>query len=327
MPKFKQSLEKNLKSRKTVAAKDKKTKAQKLIELSKTKKNNKIEDRNQLKRWMLERIKYKCMILVCSLLEMKQGYNVVKRVIRSLPLEVLKRNLSDIYRRYKKKYGATLQLKKESLKKFDEDPEDKSNKKSLSEYELIIETGFLTFFLINEYLEIIHDPELEFENPIQGNQKDNLLKGSIIGQLGSLGLTLMKSGLDTVSVVGRVVNQKIIQQMINSDDGDDVEKEKLKKEMRTLELKGIMAEALKFFNHNSGHIEVLRGKNLEKVYFMLPTYCQFLPEETKNEFNENVDRTSLESKLEELVKESDEIIRIAKHEEKYLKYLIKFLLK
>lgn len=270
-----------------------------------------------MKRWMLERIKYKCMILVYSLLEMKKGYDFVKRIIRSLPLEILKTNLCEIYRRYKKKYGAEPKLKKESLKKYDEDPEDKNNKNSESEYELIIETGFYTFFLINEYLEVIKDPELDFEDQVKGDSKDNLLKGSIIGQLGSLGLSIVNAGIDTVSVVGKAVNKNIIRQFLSDDQGDDSEeKEKLRNEMRALELKAIIPEALKFFNLNSGHIEVLRNKNLEKVYFMLPTYCHYLPEETKEEFSEKVDRSSLESKLEEFVKECQSFIRIAKHEEK-----------
>jgi len=257
------------------------------------------------------------MILIYSLLEMKKGHDFVKRIIRSLPLEILKRNLSDIYRRYKKKYGSNLKLKEEALKKFEGDFEGKNNKNNESDYELIIETGFYTFFLINEYLEVIHDPELEFEDPIEGDKKDNMLQRSIIGQLGNLGLSLMDAGLHTVSTVGKAVNKNIIQQLMNNAEEDEAVKEKLKKEMRIIELKGIMSDALKFFNKNSGHIEVLRGKNLEKVYFMLPTYCHYLPEETMEEFNEKVDRSSLETKLEEFLKESQEFIRIAKHEEKY----------
>lgn len=309
-----------MKSRKTVAGKKKKN-GKSAVEMAKLKRNNKSTSPDALRRWMLERIKYKCMILIYSLLEMKKGDDFVKRIIRSLPLEILKRNLSEIYRRYKKKYKLTannLQLKKDSLKKFEEDPEDKHNKNSESDYELIIETGFYTFFLIKEYLEVIQDPELQLEDQMQTDPKENLIKGSIIGQLGSLGLSIMNAGLDAVSVGLKAVNQNIIKQFINNDEVDEAEKEKLKKEMRAVELKGIMKEALKFFNLNSGHIEVLREKGLEKVYFMMPTYCHYLPQETKDEFSEKVDRSSLESKLEEFVKESQEFIRIARHEEKYL---------
>ena len=44
------------------------------------------------------------MILVTSLLEMKKGENVTKRIMRSLPVEVLKRNMSKVYKKYKNLY-------------------------------------------------------------------------------------------------------------------------------------------------------------------------------------------------------------------------------
>lgn len=45
------------------------------------------------------------MVLVNSLLEMKHNDNIVKRIIRSLPIEILKKNIVDSYKRYKKTYG------------------------------------------------------------------------------------------------------------------------------------------------------------------------------------------------------------------------------
>lgn len=116
--------------------------------------------------------------------------------------------------------------------------------------------------------------------------------GSFLGQLGSLGLTLFKSGLDVVSMMKNAVNENIIQRLLNSDETTGYEKEKMKKELRAFKLKQLIADvrnksnpylfyflkAMKFFERNSGNIEVLRGPIIEKVYFTLPTYCQFLPE-------------------------------------------------
>lgn len=48
------------------------------------------------------------MVLLNSLLEMKHNDNIVKRLIRSLPIEILKRNIVDSYKRYKKLYGVEL---------------------------------------------------------------------------------------------------------------------------------------------------------------------------------------------------------------------------
>lgn len=45
------------------------------------------------------------MIMVTSLLELNSDSTVIKRIMRSLPLSVLKKNLKEIYRRYTKLYG------------------------------------------------------------------------------------------------------------------------------------------------------------------------------------------------------------------------------
>ena len=45
------------------------------------------------------------MTLVISLVEMKKDNSVLKRIVRSLPLEILKQNIIWIYKKYKKLYG------------------------------------------------------------------------------------------------------------------------------------------------------------------------------------------------------------------------------
>ena len=56
----------------------------------------------------------KCMILVISLVELKTDNTVIKKIMRSLPLEILKKNIQRIYKRHKKLYGS--KYVKESLK-------------------------------------------------------------------------------------------------------------------------------------------------------------------------------------------------------------------
>lgn len=46
-----------------------------------------------MERWMLERIKYKSMVLVSSLLELNSDSLAIKRIMRSLPIDILKDNL------------------------------------------------------------------------------------------------------------------------------------------------------------------------------------------------------------------------------------------
>lgn len=54
---------------------------------------------------MLERIKYKSMILVTSLIEFNTDNFALNRIISLLPIEVLRYNLMKIHRRHKKAYG------------------------------------------------------------------------------------------------------------------------------------------------------------------------------------------------------------------------------
>ena len=48
---------------------------------------------------MIDKLKYKTLILVQNLLELNQSKEVIKRIIRSLPLDILKVNLIQIFRR------------------------------------------------------------------------------------------------------------------------------------------------------------------------------------------------------------------------------------
>lgn len=63
---------------------------------------------------MLERLKFKCMVLVYSLLELNSDKLAIKRILRSLPINVLRKNLIFIYRKHEKMYKA-IGYNKESL--------------------------------------------------------------------------------------------------------------------------------------------------------------------------------------------------------------------
>jgi len=65
---------------------------------------NSAQQNRELEAWMLARLKYKVLILVSSLFE-RSSSAVIKRIMRSLPLDVLKKNLTKIYKKYKRMYG------------------------------------------------------------------------------------------------------------------------------------------------------------------------------------------------------------------------------
>ena len=77
-----------------------------------------------------------------------------------------------------------------------------------------------------------------------------------------------------------------------------------------------MKKAFNFFSSNCENIDIVRDDKIELVFFIKLPYCHWLPDEKKKSFNEEVDRSSTKSKVTALVKESDNIIEIIKHEER-----------
>ena len=103
----------------------------------------------QIDRWMLERLKYKIMVLVSSLLELNTDKFAIRRILRSLPISVLRKNLITIYKKHNKMYKK-IGYNKESLGHLRADPNDP--KIPVEYHEMILETGFLIYFLMNYYL-------------------------------------------------------------------------------------------------------------------------------------------------------------------------------
>jgi len=55
------------------------------------------ENACDLERWMITRLKYKCSVTLISLLEGKQDAEIIGRMLKSLNITVLKRNIVDIF--------------------------------------------------------------------------------------------------------------------------------------------------------------------------------------------------------------------------------------
>ena len=60
---------------------------------------------------------------------------------------------------------------------------------------------------------------------------------------------------------------------------------------------------------------MIRNDQIEKIHFYKLPHCHYLPDETKDEFHEIVNRDSVNAKVSGLVDESSKIIEICKHEE------------
>jgi len=192
-----------------------------------------------------------------------------------------------------------------------------ANTKKYNPYELITEIGFACYFLLENYQKVNDfDVDRDVVNEVmmkkmQSNtKKANLLEASIVGQFGSFGVSFLKQGLDIASNLKSQFNKNLLRIAAGGS------KEEELKILKELERKKLTREGMKFFAENSAHIEVLRNRKPEKVYFHLYPYSRFLPKEIKNNFNDTVDRSNVQSKVTGLVQNADEIIRIMKHEEK-----------
>ena len=67
-------------------------------------KDEKVNNVQSMQPWMLVRLKYKIMILTLGVLEMRKDDAIIKRVIRAIPLDILKENMMQIYKDYKHIY-------------------------------------------------------------------------------------------------------------------------------------------------------------------------------------------------------------------------------
>ncbi|EGR33077.1 MIR domain protein [Ichthyophthirius multifiliis] len=146
-------------------------------------------------------IKYKTLILTNSLLELNNSNQIVKRIMRSFPLQLLKLNLIDVYQKYFK-------LKQNQ-------PSQNSND-DISYYECILETGFDIFFLIKHYLDLDSE-EYDLETNTQLNElKSNFSnfkvdnkKKNIIQQIYTFILTFVFSIIETIHKISLIIHKKL----------------------------------------------------------------------------------------------------------------------
>ncbi|EWS73528.1 inositol-triphosphate type 1 protein (macronuclear) [Tetrahymena thermophila SB210] len=271
---------------------------------------------NNLDKWQLQNLKYKIMIVINSLLEFNHDSEVVKRIMRSLPLFTLKNNITAIFKRYKKIYQD--QYVKQSLGHAQTDPPKFNSKQQRKYYELITETGFYIYFLISCYIElpsnsseknrnINQDLDLQTINELSEIQKDfKESKGSIFDLEQNIIGKFTKFLYAILSWMYQQV--KFITQKIN------IAKSQ-KQHLDETEAK-YFKEGIQFFKRNSASIEIVRNNQIEKVRFIKYPYCHFLPKDIKSQFQENVIRDSIHTKIQTVIDKYKKVIDICKHEEK-----------
>ena len=234
------------------------------------------------------------------MLENDTNHENLKRIIRALPLELLKRKLISIYNGFKTVYN--LQYDK---KVFETSFQCNSFQppKNIEKAEIILETGFLIYFLLHRYYEIdenVYGREIEQDNQEKLAELGLIdFKDNIISQM----LEFLRSLLEFLLNYAKFIKSKF-----SKKHPEDLNRPK--------DYLVLYKEAFHFFAKNSAHIEVVHGDHLEKVYFVKLSFCHHLTKEAKQDFHSKVNRTSIKSKISSLVDNSRFLIELAKHEEK-----------
>ena len=124
------------------------------------------DDESKLQPWQLARLKYKCSVTLISLLESRKSDDIVYRMLKSMQVEIVKRNITDIYMSYYEIYKdsynedafmhvcVSFQALTNLLPyQFNYEPDPAVSKLTEEYCSMIIETGFNLYFLLNNFLE------------------------------------------------------------------------------------------------------------------------------------------------------------------------------
>ena len=155
-------------------------------------------------------------------------------------------------------------------------------------YETIIETGFMCYFILYEYLEIEGFEPIHMELIDAANMKRAAMakKLGFLGKLRALVWLIMKESLRCVTWCWRKSWKQRVQARRKRRMAEDGAENDYKKKNDN----EIFMMAFKFYAQHSATIEIFRDNRLERIPFFLPSYYMHLHEGIRAEYEENVDR-------------------------------------
>lgn len=263
------------------------------IVLQEVRKSKKVSD---VPSYKIERIRFKCIITIMSLIEQRdKNDRIFDRIVVAMPIKILKKRLTKIYKAYVKAHDNKYT---NEVFGWNEIPYN-IKLHSPAKYECIIENGFNIFILIRTILEKAGSKDDELRKLESELNNLNLQESLILG-------------------IGRVFTQfylslKWVVKMVFCCGCCSRKKKTLKEKLILTEAQHSEA-ALIFFKSNTAQIDIVREEVLERLYFPLMPSCKSLSDKEKKKFQETVDRSSIKTKLNHLMKASDRIISIMEHE-------------
>ena len=76
----------------------------------------------------------------------------------------------------------------------------------------------------------------------------------------------------------------------------------------------VYEQAMHFYLHFTGTIEIFRHGRIERIHFMKYPYSENLTKETKNQFNKMADRSNTQTKVVDLIKSINDMIIFMKYD-------------
>jgi hypothetical protein len=257
----------------------------------------------RLDTWMISHLKYKCLITIHALLEGSTDLFIITRLSRAFNIEMLKQNIYTLFQAFRNNYGIHY-YHKNIFKNYIPDKKLKKIKKhsEVKQKHLpVIENGFLIYFLIKYFIDygVLHqEKESKCILETQPSTKTEYGIGDIL---------LMKLEKRGIVLYSR-------KQHIKPHEEEVIDYET-----------NLFKEACQFFQSHTGNIEVIFTDNvISKVYFPLPPEASAITPDIKEQFEDEVDRSSYKNKLQSLINSAPNVIEKIQHENNLNKFFNRY---
>ena len=272
------------------------------------------DPRQYVTGWMIAHLKYKCLITVHSLMEGRTDPSIITRIVRAINLEILRENLIGFYVGCEREYGAGSYHQKmfgktEDNENYELEAFSNPQDEHPEHYLVIIENAFFIYHLMRKFQDTdnpenkqIIDEELPELSVQEGNSNFMALK--LIGDLGKIGLGIVKHGMKSISKVANLGHSAVLKETL-----DDHEKSQK------------LEEAYSFLQFHTGSIEIVFNDSLCKVYFPLPFFAHCLTNDMIEGFHSSVDRSTDKSKLQSLMAKAADINEEMRHEYRLQRFI------
>ena len=232
-----------------------------------------------LEPYMISKLKFKCSITLFSMVESRANDDIVIRMNKSLPEEMIKRNLMDNYLMYKDLYGD-----KYTQRMFEHiyfSPDDGYSKYECS---FIIQTAFYLYIIYRAFRDIVkkNDMEVNFQDPegVERGVTEHTEALKFIQSCYLRAITKSPRG-GGEGVLGR----RPAKYLPRNNKKGSIGEQEVKNDILVAR-KESEADCLKFFNDSILSVEVVRADGqLEKAYFSKLPYFDAINKDIKQKFN------------------------------------------